>query len=145
MKCHMSSSKGKVRNLLRCISVAEIYFQACLLANQNVHCLLKPGQLPSTALPKRISLIFICTELYWRAPIPVFNTLQYTVYICWREMGCTLLFCFAAVLHNWFQNLLSILVMNYWQRDDKLGVFWEHKWWVKLYEICFGRINDECR
>ena len=53
MRCHISSPKGKGRNLLISNSVAEIYFPACCLANQNVHRFLKSGHLTTTALSKQ--------------------------------------------------------------------------------------------
>ena len=145
LRCHTSSPKGKDQNILRSNSVGEMYFPACWLANPNVHRLLNPGHLPTPELPNMIYLIFLLAEFTQRDPIPIVNPLQYSVCICWSEMGCTLLFGFAAVLHNWFQNRNYLLLMNFWQRDDKLEVFWEHKGWVKLHNFVFGRINDECR
>ena len=131
-RCHTSSPKGKGQNLLISNSVSEMYFPAFWLANTNVHRLLKPGHLPTPELPKRLSLIFLYAELSQRYPIPIVKTLQYTVCICWRKMGFTLLFGFSVILNNWFQNRPPLLALNFWQRDEKLEVFWEHKWWVKL-------------
>ena len=134
LRCHTSSPMGKGRNILSSNSVAEMYFQSCCFPNKNLHRLLKPVHLPIPALPKRIYLILLWVELSRRAPTPIVNPLQYTVCICWRSMGCTLLFGFTVILHNLFQNFPPLLVLNYWQRDDKLEVFWEHKWWVKLHK-----------
>ena len=92
--------------------------------------MLKPGHLPTPALTKRISLIFLWVELYRMDPTPIVNPLQYTVCIFWKEMGCTLLFGFAVILHSWFQNRPPLLVLTCWQCDDKLNVF--------------GRIINEC-
>ena len=128
-----TTPKGKDRNLLSSNSEAEIYFPDCLLANQNLHRLLKRGHLPTPALPKRLSLIFLWAELSRNAPIPIVKPLQYTVCICWRGMGFTLLFGFTVILHNLFQNQTSLLVITCWQCDEKLEVLWEHKWWVKLH------------
>ena len=133
LRCHTSSPEGKGQNLISYNLVSEMYILACLLANQNLHRLLDTGHLPTTALPKRFSLILLWGKLSQRAPIPIVNPLQYTVRIYWREKGCTLLFVFTAALHNWFQNRNSLLVLTCWLRDDKLEVFWKHKLLVKLH------------
>ena len=145
LRFHTSSPKGKFRNLLISNSVAEIYFPACWLANQNVHQLLNPGHLTTPALPKRLSLILLWAELSQKDPTPIVNPLQYTVCISCIAMGWTLLFGFNVILHNLFQIRPSLLVLNFWQRDENLEMFWEHKWWVSYIKKCFGRINDECR
>ena len=139
MMCHTRYPKDKSRNQLSSNSVAEMYLPDRWLENKDVLRLLKPGHLPTPALPKRISLIFLLEEFYQRAPIPIVNTLQYKVCICWRTMGCTLLFGFAAILHNLFQNWPVLLVLTCWQRDEKLEVFWENKWWVKLHKKVFWK------
>ena len=116
-----------------------MYLPACLLSNQNVHQLLKTVHLTTTALPKSISLIFLWERFSQRDTIPIVNPLQYTVCIFWRAMGCTLLFGFVAVLHYWFQNLPYLFVLYCWERDVKLELIWEHKWWVKLHEKLFWK------
>ena len=141
MRCHMRSPKGKGLNLLISNSVAEMYFPAYFLDNKNVYRLLKLGHLTTLALPKRLYIIFIWAELSQRDPITIVNTLQYTVCICWRAKGCTLLCGFTLILNNWFQNRPRLLVLTCWQRDDKLEVFWDHKWWVKLHKKVF-RMNE---
>ena len=128
LRCHTSYPTGKCLNLLSSNVVAGMYFPDWWLANQNLHWLLKPGHLPTPALPKRLSLIFLWAELSRRDPILIVNPLQYTVCICWREIGFTLLFGFAIILHSLFQNRPPLLVMTCWQLDYKLEVFWEHKW-----------------
>ena len=55
----MSFPKGKGRNLISSNSVAGMYLPAYWLANQNVHWLLNIENLPTPALHKRISLIFL--------------------------------------------------------------------------------------
>ena len=113
LRCHTSSPKGRGRNLLISNSVAEIYFPACLLDNKNLHRLLDSGHLPTPEIPKRLSIIFLWADFYRRAPTPIVNPLQYTVCICCREMACTLLFGFAALLNNLFQNFPSLIVLAY--------------------------------
>ena len=139
MRSTRDSLKGKGRNLLSSNSLVEMYLPAFFLANRNVHRLLKPGHLPTTTLPRRISLIFLWAEFYRSAPLPIVNPIQYTVCICWREMGCTLLFGFAVILHNLFQNRPPLLVLTCWQCDEKLEVFWEHKLWVNLLKKLFWK------
>ena len=128
LRWHTISPKGKGQILLSSNSVAEMYLPASRLDNQNVHRLLKPVHLPTPALPKRISLIFLWEELSWRDPITIVNPLQYKVCIFWRTMGCKLLFGLAVILHNWFQYFPPLLVLTRLQHYDKLEVFWENKW-----------------
>ena len=75
LRCHKSSPKEKCQNLLSSNSVAEMYFPACLLANQNVHQLLNLGHLTTPDIPKRLSLIFLWVELFQRDPIPIVDSL----------------------------------------------------------------------
>ena len=132
MRCQTSYPKGKGQKLMSSNSVAEMYFPACFLTNQTYTSCRKPGHITTPALPRRLYLILLWAELSQRALIPIVNPLQYTVSICWKEMGCTLLFGFSVILHNLFQNRPPLLVLNCWQCDEKLEVFWEHKRWVKL-------------
>ena len=124
MRCHTSSPKCKGQNLLGSNWVAGMYFPVYWLDNPNVHRFLKLGHLPNPALPKRPYRIFIWAKFSWRSLIPIVNPLQYTLCICWIPMGCTLLFGFTIILHNWFQNRPPLLVLNYWKRCDKLEFFW---------------------
>ena len=73
MRCHKSSLKGKCQNLIISNSVAGEYLPAYWLSNPKLHWLLNPGQLTTTALPKRLYLIFIWQEFSQRDPIPIFN------------------------------------------------------------------------
>ena len=133
MRCHMSSPKGKGRNLISFNSVAVMYFPACWFVNTNVQWLPNLVHLATTALPKRLSLIFLWAGFSRRYPIPIVDPLIYTVCIFCRSMGCTLLFGFSVRLRYWFKNRPPLLVLTCWQCDENLEVFWEHKWWVKLH------------
>ena len=112
LRCHTRSPKVKGQNLLIYNSVAEIYFPACWLDNKNLHQLLYPGHLPTSALPKSLSQIFLWVEFFRRAPIPIVNPLQCTVCICWMVMEFILLFEFSLILQYWFQNLPLPLVLT---------------------------------
>ena len=154
LRCHTGSPKGKDQNLLISNSVSEIYLPDCRLYNQKVHRFLNPLHLPTPALTKRLSLIFLWEEFSRRAPIPIVNPLQYTVCICWSEMGCTLSFGFAAVLHYLSQNRPSLLVLTCWQLRTFLGAYimsevtffknWKNKWWVYITLKLFIYINMCC-
>ena len=87
LRWHTISSKVKDQNLIKYNSVAGEQIPACWLANPNIHQLLKPTQLPTTALPKRLSVIFLWAEFYQRDPIPIFNPLLKTVRICGGRWG----------------------------------------------------------
>ena len=127
MRCHMRPPKEKCGNLISSNSVVGMYFPACWLFNPNVHRLLKPVHLSTPTLPNILYLIFLRAGFFLRDPIPIFNSLVYTVCICWREMGFTLLFGFAVILHYLYKNWPPLLVLTCWQRDEKLEVFCEHK------------------
>ena len=73
LMCHKISQKGKCQNLIIFNSVVGVYVPAYWLNNTNVHRLLNTGQLPTTALTKRVSIIFLWAEFSRRAPIPMFN------------------------------------------------------------------------
>ena len=87
IRCHTSSLKCKFRNLLSSNSLARAQLPAQWLANPNVHWLITPEKLPTPALPKRLSLIFIWAELSRRARIPIFNILLNTVCIVGGRQG----------------------------------------------------------
>ena len=133
LRCNTISPKGKGQNLISSNLIAGIYLPASLFTNTNVHTLLNPGHLPTTALPKRLSLIFLWTEFPRRDPIPIVNPLLYTVCIFEGWWSAHSYLFFSVRLHDWFRNRPPLLMLNYWQRDDKLKVFWEHKLWVKLH------------
>ena len=81
LRCHTSSPKGKGRNLISSNSLDRAQLTAYWLENQNVHRLLNPGQLPTHAVPKRLSLIFLLTVFSQRDPIPIVNSIIDTVCI----------------------------------------------------------------
>ena len=87
MRYHTSSPKVKVQNLISSNSVEVMYLPAIRLANTNIHLLLNPGQLPTTALPKRLSRIFLWEEFSRRDPILIVNTFLYTDYIFGGRWG----------------------------------------------------------
>ena len=59
LKFHTSYTKFKDQNIIISNSVAGVYLPAYWLDNPNVHWLLKPVQMPTPALPSRLSLIFL--------------------------------------------------------------------------------------
>ena len=58
-----------------------VYLPVYWLYNPNVHRLLKPGHMPTPALPKRLSLIFLWEEFSQTDPIQIVNPLLDTVCI----------------------------------------------------------------
>ena len=128
----MSFPKGKGWNLISSNSVAGVYLPAYWLSNTDIHRLLNPGHLPTPALPQRLSLIFLWAEFSQRAPIPIFNPLQDTVYI---------------VRGIWSAHSYLALPKN------NKGTYW---FWNKLISLCwlvqnvmtnwkcFGIINYGC-
>ena len=87
LRCHTSSPKGKDQNLIRCNSVAGAYLPAFLLADPNVHLLIKSVQLPTPELPKRLYLIFLWVEFSQMDTIPIVNPLLNTVRIFGGRWG----------------------------------------------------------
>ena len=87
LRCHTISPEGKGRNIISSNSVAIMYVSDCWLENKNVHWLLNPGHLPTPALHKRLSLIFLRRKFSHRSPIPIFNTIIYTVCIVGGRWG----------------------------------------------------------
>ena len=62
LRCHTISLKGKCQNLLSSYSVVDANLPNSQLANTSIYQLLILGQLTTTALPKRLSLIFLWAE-----------------------------------------------------------------------------------
>ena len=146
MRCHTSSLNGKFWNLISSNLVAGVNLPASWLDNRNVHRFLNLERLPTPALPKSISLIFLLAELSWRAPIPIVNPLLYTVCIFggrWGEHSYldtpknnketdwfwNRLLSLCWLVHNVMTNLkCAVRGVNEW--SYKLKVFWKNKWWV---------------
>ena len=87
LRCHSISPKGKVRNLMISNLVVGVYILAYWFSNTNVHRLLKSVQLPSYALPKRLSIIFLWAEFSIRGPIYIVNIVLYTFCIVECKWG----------------------------------------------------------
>ena len=87
LMCHTIYPKENPQNLLSYYSVSGEKLPDSWLDNPNVHRLLMPVQLPTPALPNRLSLIFIWAELSQRAPIPIANPLLDTVCIVGGQWG----------------------------------------------------------
>ena len=85
MRYHMSSPKGKFRNLISSNSVAGAQLSAYCLANTNVCRFLTPLQLPTPELPKRLSIIFLRKQFSQRGAIPMVNPLLNIVCIFGRR------------------------------------------------------------
>ena len=91
------------------------------------------GQFPTTALHKRLAIIFLWEEFYQRDPIPIFNSLFKSVCIFGEQWGAHSYSYFPKynrITKN-FQNGLLLLVLTCWQSDDKLNVG-------------FKKLIDEC-
>ena len=87
LRYHTSSQKVKGLNLISSNSVVGAQLLACWFANPKLHQFLKPGQLPTPALPKRLSLIFSQANFPRGDSIPIVNTLLNTVRICGGKLG----------------------------------------------------------
>ena len=112
LRCHMSSLKGKDRNLLSSNSVAGAQILACWSANPNVHWLLITVQLPTTELHKRLSIIFLWVKFPQRYPIHIFNPLLKTVCVFGGRWGAQYYSAppeYNKTINN-FRNWLSLLV-----------------------------------
>ena len=151
LRCHMVYPKFKVRNLISSNSVAGAYILALLLANPNLHRLLKPVKLPTPVLLKRISLIFLWEDFSQRDTIPIVNALLYKFYIfvVWwcahsylallknnKETDCfrNRLLYFCLLVHN---------VMTNWKKikEQIMSIF--HIWFLIYIDMCFFLSDDQ--
>ena len=126
---HTSSPKVKGQNLIISNSVAGAYLPACWLANPNAHRLLIITQLPTPALPNRLSLILLLEEFSWRSPVPIVNPLLKTVCVFVGKRGAQ---SYSDSpndnkIPNNFRNWLLLLVLTCCQFDEKLNVGFEQK------------------
>ena len=120
-------AKAKVQNLISSNSVAGAYLPACWLANPILHQLIIPGQLPTTVLPNMLSLILPWADFSRRDPIPTINPLLKTFCVFggrWGAHSYSDLIWYNRI-NNKFRNRIPLLVLNFWQCDDKLNVGFE--------------------
>ena len=130
--CHTSSPKCKVRNLKISNSVGCSYLPAYWLSNPKLHQLLTLGKLPTSALPKRLHLIFLWEEFPRRVPIPIVNILLDTVCI----------FVWIWIAHSYLDLPKNNKEKDFF-RNRLLSLFWLVYNMMKTWKF-FGRINYEC-
>ena len=123
--------KEKGWNLISSNSVARAYLPEYSLANPNVHQLLTPGQLPTPALPKRHSLIFLWEEFSQRDPTPIVNPLLNKIFIVGGKWGT----------HSYSTPPKNNRgTDSFWNRLLSLCWFVDNV--MKIWQF-FGKINDE--
>ena len=105
--------------------------------------MLMPGHLTTTAFPKRLYLIFLWAEWSQRDPIPIVDPLLKIVCIFVVLWGAHYYFSstkYNKITYN-FQNRPPLLVMAFWQCNDKLNVGFEF-----VFDECsFALIVDSHR
>ena len=116
------------------------------MANPKVHQFFIPRQLPTPALYKRLSLIFLWVKFSQRASIPIVNPLLKTV-CTFGGRWCAHYYSaspkYRKITYN-FWNQPPLLVTIFWKYDDKFNSVFEIKlmsavflWLLTDIDMCY--------